>query len=235
MHADGATFLIGALAIAAALDSPIQIGYLPHFGKRRMGMLRIWVSLAGLMIFGLTGARAQSEALFDPNTRHSVNPEPDRITEPPPPAEIVPIHPWSIDLLIGTETGVRFKRFFNNEKGYGWMGELYLGLDYVFFPAAGAGLRYGIAPWMGRFNVVSVSPGVNIQALANPFANSGGWFGGGPSGFGLLIADFDVSWRHVYTDSFSGELGVKLGVGATLGNVQRGVLPIVSFYAGFRF
>src|SRR5262245_34149783 len=122
-------------------------------------------------------ALAQSEVLFDPEMRESINPLKG-------PAEALPElddgtgHPWSIDLLLGLETGVRLRRFLNHDKGYGWMAEVYLGLDYVFFPAAGAGVRYGFAPWMGRNNCISVSPGVDIHALLNPFANSGGWFGG---------------------------------------------------------
>jgi hypothetical protein len=204
--------------------------------QREAEIMRTLFSLLGLVV-ALTSATAQSEVLFSRDTRDSIRGEgpPAAPLEVLPESNVYPANPWSVDLLLGIETGLRIKRFLNAEKGQGWMAEGFVGLDYVIFPAAGVGLRYGIVPWMGRHNAVSVSPGVDAHVLANPFHGSDGWVSGGPSGFGLITADVDLSWRHLYPDSFSGEVGLKLGAGATIGKVRHVAVPIVSVYAGFRF
>jgi hypothetical protein len=194
-----------------------------------------FVLLTALLVPAL--AAAQPDVLFNPETRGTIAPRepaeksPAAVADPGP----CPGHPWSIDLLLGTQTGLRAKRFFDGEKGYGWMIEASAGLDYVLFPFLGGGLRYGFAPYQGRYNSFSISPGVDLHAVANPFHNVGGWFGGGPTGFGLVNYDVDLSWRHVYTDSCSGELGLKLGAATPIGKVRHGTLPVVSIWAGIRF
>jgi hypothetical protein len=198
--------------------------------------MRMSVSLFVVLVAGLASAAAQTEVLFSLDTRDSIRGGP-----PSGPAEVFQesdvysATPWSVDVLLGIETGIRLKRCINGNKSYGWMAEAFVGLDYVLFPAAGVGLRYGMAPWTGRHNSLSISPGVDVHVLANPFSNVGGLFGFGPTGFGLITADVDLSWRHVYTDSFSGEIGFKLGAGVPIGKIQHIVVPVVSIYAGFRF
>jgi len=78
-----------------------------------------------------------------------------------------------------------------------------------------------------RFN----RSGLQHQVLADTLSFD---LGGRPTAFGVMIADVDISWRHGYADSFSGEVGLKLGAGATIGKINYVVLPIVSVYAGFR-
>jgi len=155
-----------------------------------MGKMRLWVSLLGMMAVGLTGARAQSEALFAPDTRDSIVPGPP--VGPPearPEAEVWPSHPWSVDLLLGLETGVRLQRFLNGEKGYGWMIEGISASIMSSFLLPASDCRYGIAPWMGRHNVVSIAPGFNIQVLADTLSFD---LGGRPTAFGVMIADVDI-------------------------------------------
>jgi hypothetical protein len=182
-------------------------------------------------------AAAQPDVLFNPETRASIAPREPAEVAPAPAVDSVPCpgHPWSIDFLLGTQTAVRARRFFDAEKGYGWMFTASAGLDYVLFPFAGAGLRYGFTPYRGRYNSFSISPGVDLHAVYNTFHSGGGWIGGGPTGFGMVNYDVDLSWRQVYGNSASGEIGLKLGAATLIGKVNHATVPVVSIWAGIRF
>lgn len=146
-----------------------------------------------------------------------------------------PVHPWATDLLIGMPTGVRVKRFFNDEAGQGWMGEGFVGVE-IILPIVGGGVRYGFAPHMSRNNVISISPGLDAYILPNIYQEDwdGVFFGGGPSAFGLISLDVDVSWRHIFSDSISGEVGFKIGAAAGI-NTAAPIIPVVSWFFGLCF
>ena len=180
-------------------------------------------------------ANAQIEPLLSGETSRFilVRPLADE-TNPTPLLDRCPAHPWSVDLLLGLPTGVRVKRFFNDDAAAGWMGEGFAGFELIL-PMFGGGVRYAYAPWIGRYNVISISPGVDAYLLPNVYKNANGFFGGGgPSAYGLIAVDVDVSWRHVYTDAISGEFGFKIGMAAGL-NTNSPWLPVFSWFIGLHF
>src|SRR5262249_29416028 len=114
-----------------------------------------------------------------------------------------------------------------------WLSEAFFGFEAIF-PTVGAGIRRGFTPCCGAHNAFIFSPGLDAYLLINPLVNSDGFFGGGAAVGGLFAADVGLILQHGFSADWSGELGLKLGVGVGVAETW-GVLPIFSVFAGCRF
>ncbi len=97
--------------------------------------------------------------------------------------------PWSVDLLLGLPTGVRFQRSLGDDIGRDWLIEGFVGLDFVIFPTVGCGLRRRLMALRGEHDALVLSPGVGAYLLYNTLHDGSlGWFGGGPTTAEMLRA-----------------------------------------------
>ncbi len=183
--------------------------------------------------------RAQSEVLFSTETRGPLVAPADRINANPAllQSDLPPVHPWSIDFLIGLPTGVRVKRFVDGSRDSGFIVEAFAGIGLFYLPMAGVGVRYACLPWTGDYNVFSISPGVDVYGLfAVASSNSSSGYlssNNNIHGASLIAMDVDFCWRHVYDERLSGELGLKVGLFSFFAFPFP--LPVLSLFAGFRF
>ena len=90
--------------------------------------------------------------------------------------------------------GVRFQRLFISDRGYGWMREVFAGLE-IICPTLGAGIRYGTNPWLGQYNAVSISTGADFYWLLVP--NLFPFFSDGPALISahMIAFDTDIIWN----------------------------------------
>jgi hypothetical protein len=135
-------------------------------------------------------------------------------------------------VLLGLPTAIRAQRLLGGNERLGWGLEGLVGFELIF-PMVGGGVRARWSPLCGNSDAFVLSPGLDAFLVYNTFHDSGGWFSGGPEGFGFFAADVDVTWRHTFSHSLEGELGCELGVGAS--SAGRGVVPVVSVLLGCRF
>jgi hypothetical protein len=148
-------------------------------------------------------------------------------------AEEPPSALWAVDLLLGVPTGVRISVGPAAPNTFVPALEGFAGF-YVILPMAGAGLRWSLSPVAGERDALLVRPGIDAYALDNPF-DSGGWFGGGPRGIGVIAGDVEFIWQHHFDRRWSGELGLKLGAGTVFSSRVSGVAPIGAIFLGFHF
>jgi hypothetical protein len=138
--------------------------------------------------------------------------------------------PWSVDLLLGLPTGVRVQRDLLGDDQVALLAEGFLGFD-LLDPTLGAGARARFVVTHAAGDALFLNPGVDFYGLLG--LQSGGFFSGHSDSFGLITGDVDLSWQHCWGD-WDGELGVKLGAGAVLGN-GNGWVPVIALFGGLRF
>ncbi|MCS6851703.1 MAG: hypothetical protein NZ700_11110 [Gemmataceae bacterium] len=146
---------------------------------------------------------------------------------PEPPA----VPAWALDSLPGLPRSARFQRSLAGDCA--WWAEGLLGL-LTPYPVVGGGLRRRFVPWAGDNHCVSISPGLDIYALVDPFADEDRFLGPGPLRGGGLTADVDVVWKHSFGNFGQTELGVRLGTGVGYGSGPAR-LPILNALLGCRF
>jgi hypothetical protein len=170
---------------------------------------------------------------------------PPRLIGPPELAELPTLSPqtpsghcalpWSLDLLIGLETGLRAQRSLALDGQSPWKAEVFVGLSAAAFPTAGIGVRRDFTLAQAESDSFVVAPGLGAYILGNPFSHGDGYFSGsGPSTIGIIVADVDFVWKHDFSKSFGVDLGLKIGVGVTTVQAAE-VVPVVSIFTGVRF
>jgi hypothetical protein len=201
---------------------------------------RWWVAVVvGLAVAGPTAARQPAPPPVPVNPLGGYQPGdpppavPEAFPIPAPPAEAP--GRWQADLLVGLPTAVRVRRQLGESRA--WL-EAGAGL-YVIFPVAFVGLRFDAPLLSGRRDDLLVRPGVSFVGGLGIDATDGRHWraGSNASAFGMVAADFDLVWRHRYTERFHGEFGLQLGAAAFVvpTNPWFPVLPVGGVVVGFRY
>lgn len=151
-----------------------------------------------------------------------------------PPPRDPPADTWAVDVLLGLPAGVRAQRVLGEDVNDGWVAEGFVGMNHVFFPSVGTGLRRSFVVLQCEHSAFFASPGVDAYLLYNTFQKASGWLGGGPSTYGLLTADIDIGHVSQYEGQRSSRVGVKLGLGTTTVYGSRS-LPVGSMYFGWLY
>lgn len=177
------------------------------------------LALVSLILLPLASARAEPPAPVIPDNALWATDTPQQVNDQ------FAIGKPRLDLLLGLPLALRYQTPLWHDGSSALQAE-FLGGLYLIFPVAGAGLRYQweAFSWKGRHLVVS--PGLGLYGLYNTLHDGGGWFGGGPSGWGLAVADLDLVWSRS-----NGQFGVKFG----LGGGGQVALPFVALFAGWQF
>lgn len=134
-------------------------------------------------------------------------------------------HPWRADLIVGLPLSLRLQRQIDGP--FWWE----IGASvYIIVPAVYTGLRFDIAPAKGKEDSFHIRPGVGVALTpGNLFdrwetRNSVGW----------LTGDVDFVWRHDWSNSISGEFGIK--VGAVVPLIRDSFpMPRLAFIFGVQF
>ena len=141
-------------------------------------------------------------------------------------------HTFTVDFLFGLPTGFRVQRSVDDEQV--WHLEGFAGLELIF-PMVGGGIRRRYEPFCGKADALVVAPGLDAYLLYNPLHDETGFIiGGGPEWAFAVTADFDMLWRHSFTERCQSELGFKLGAGVGHG-ARWGVLPVGGVFTGIRW
>jgi hypothetical protein len=141
-------------------------------------------------------------------------------------------HAYTVDVLFGLPTGFRVQRSVDDDQR--WHLEGIAGLELIF-PMVGGGIRRRYEPFCSKHDALVVAPGLDAYLLYNPLHDETGFIiGGGPEWGFAVTADFDMMWRHSFTERCQSELGFKLGAG--VGYAARwGVLPVGGVFTGIRW
>jgi len=141
-------------------------------------------------------------------------------------------HASTVDFLFGLPTGFRVQRSVDDDQR--WHLEAFGGLELIF-PMVGGGIRRRYEPFCGKSDALVIAPGFDAYLLYNPLHDEPGFIiGGRPEWAFAVTADFDMMWRHSFTERCQSELGFKLGAGVGHG-ARWGVLPVGGVFTGVRW
>jgi hypothetical protein len=189
--------------------------------------IAVWIWVIATLVVTATNSRADDPAFLSP------------ITEAQGPLDgVLPAcapsnsHALTVDFLFGLPTGFRVQRSVDDEQR--WHLEGFGGIELIF-PMVGGGIRRRYEPFCDKSDAFVVAPGLDAYVLYNPLHDEPGFIiGGGPEWAFAVTADFDIMWRHSFTERCQSELGFKLGAGVGHG-ARWGVLPVAGVFTGIRW
>lgn len=154
--------------------------------------------------------------------------------------DTVPYEPrWRMDLLLGAPTGLRFQRQIAESRYWFEIG----GGAYLWWPAVFAGIRSEGRMIATSADILSVRPGLIAYYLPGYSVHDEGrnrrWsfddYDYRVRTAGMLALDFDLSWKHRWTNAFHSEIALKLGVGVLATSRYVDVAPLAGLSLGFNY
>ncbi len=140
-------------------------------------------------------------------------------------------HLVAVQMMLGLEDFARLQVEVLHRDRWTLMVEAQAGVEAIFLPSLGAGLRVGYRAFDdGQSNAFLISPGVDLlyatavhgDLISHP-------------GLALVSASVDFSWVHDFAPHFATELGVQLGAIVPMTSSGWIVIPELSVFAGLRF